>query len=148
MHNALTLCSYTLPAWASPLKSRNYRGDYELESKVYTAVTGEKITQKELEKIGLRLLTIWRADTTLRMKEIDQRNKHDTWPYWAFEGDDPPFTPGSDRMDPDDMELTKDLFYKEMGWDVKTGVPTRKTLEDLGMKDVADKLAAAKLLPA
>ena len=82
------------------------------------------------------------------MNEIDQRNKHDLWPYWAFEGDDAPFTPGSDRMDPDDMEVTKDLFYKEVGWDTKTGVPTRATLEDLGMKDVADALATAKLLPA
>ena len=45
----LTLCSYTLPAWASPLKSRNYRGDYELDAKVYSAVTGDKKTQKDLE---------------------------------------------------------------------------------------------------
>ena len=138
-----------MPAWASPLKSRNYRGDPELEAKVYTALTGEKITQEEMEKtVGRRIITLWRADTTLRMNEIDQRNKHDLWPHWAFEGDDPPFTPGSDRMDPDDIELTKDLIYKELGWDVKTGVPTRATLEEVGLKDVADALEKAKLLPA
>ena len=70
LHNVLTLCSYTLPAWASPLKSRNYRGDYELEAKVWTAVTGEEATMADIMKIGQRLITAWRADTTLRMNEI------------------------------------------------------------------------------
>ena len=50
LHNSLTLCNYTLPVWASPLKSRNYRGDPSLEAQAYSAVTGDPATQKDLER--------------------------------------------------------------------------------------------------
>ena len=39
-------------------------------------------------------------------------------------------------------------FYEKLGWDRKTGIPTRATLEALGLKDVADDLQAAGKLPA
>ena len=51
-------------------------------------------------------------------------------------------------MDRADMEVARDLFYEQLGWDRKTGAPTRATLERLGMKDVADGLARMNLLPA
>ena len=62
--------------------------------------------------------------------------------------DGPPFTPGSTRMDRADIEVAKDVFYEQLGWDRKTGAPTRATLEKQGLKDVADGLAKLKLLPA
>jgi aldehyde:ferredoxin oxidoreductase len=31
-------------------------------------------------------------------------------------------------------------YYNLMGWDLKTGKPYRKTLEDLGLEDVARDL--------
>jgi aldehyde:ferredoxin oxidoreductase len=40
------------------------------------------------------------------------------------------------------FEEWKTKFYKFEGWDTKTGQPTRATLESLGMKNVADELAA------
>ncbi len=39
------------------------------------------------------------------------------------------------------VELFKSHFYKLEGWDDKNGWPTRKTLEDLGLKNVADTMA-------
>ena len=36
LHNSMTLCNYTLPGWASPLKSRNYRGDIGHRGEVLT----------------------------------------------------------------------------------------------------------------
>jgi len=36
-----------------------------------------------------------------------------------------------------------DRFYELNGWDVKTGLQTRVGLNDLGLDDVADQLAAA-----
>ena len=33
-----------------------------------------------------------------------------------------------------------DTYYAWLGWDSEKGWPTRKTLEDLGLKDVADRL--------
>jgi aldehyde:ferredoxin oxidoreductase len=40
-----------------------------------------------------------------------------------------------------------DEYYALRGWDTATGRPTRARLETLGLKDVADGLAAASLLP-
>ena len=40
----------------------------------------------------------------------------------------------------DVLEKMKDDYYAARGWDVATGLPTRKSLEKLGLKDVADDL--------
>jgi len=45
------------------------------------------------------------------------------------------------------FEGLKIAYYKERGWDVTTGHPTRKTLERLDLKDVADQLDKENLLP-
>jgi hypothetical protein len=64
LHNAITQCNYTLPVWASPLKSRNtanplgggpytqqsgskpgYRGDPGLEAETYQAITGVDLSK-------------------------------------------------------------------------------------------------------
>ena len=45
------------------------------------------------------------------------------------------------------MEIAKDMLYAEFGWDKTTGMPTRATFERLGMKAIADDLAAKGLLP-
>jgi aldehyde:ferredoxin oxidoreductase len=39
-----------------------------------------------------------------------------------------------------DLEKMKDDYYQIMGWDVETGIPTRRTLEKYGLADVADSL--------
>jgi aldehyde:ferredoxin oxidoreductase len=51
-------------------------------------------------------------------------------------------------LDDSGVEQWKTSFYKVEGWDPKTGYPTRKTLEELGMKHVADVLEARKRLGA
>ncbi len=45
------------------------------------------------------------------------------------------------------VEAFKTAFYELEGWDTRTGSPTRKTLESLGLKNVADELAAKGKLP-
>jgi aldehyde:ferredoxin oxidoreductase len=150
LHNSLTSCNYTLPTWASPWKDRNYRGDPDMEAKNYAAVTGEQVSQAELNETGAKMLALFRALTARQMNEIDQRNEHDLMPDWIFDYDQEkaPFDPGTDRMDRDDMELAKDMLYAELGWDTATGMPTRATLEKLNLKDVADELDKLGLLPA
>jgi aldehyde:ferredoxin oxidoreductase len=69
-------------------------------------------------------------------------------PGGARGAEGPAFTPGSSRMDRADMEVAKDIFYEQLGWDRKTGAPTRAALEKSGLKDVADGLAKLQLLPA
>ncbi len=45
------------------------------------------------------------------------------------------------------FEALKDRFYELRGWDVETGRPTRKKLEELDMKDIADELEKVGKLP-
>jgi aldehyde:ferredoxin oxidoreductase len=78
------------------------------------------------------------------------RKDHDTIPAWVFdkEPDFKPFEAGTVKMDREDMEIARTMFYEEMGWDVETGIPTRETLERLGLGYMADDLEARGLLPA
>ena len=39
-----------------------------------------------------------------------------------------------------ELETMKDDYYQLIGWDLKTGMPTRDTLTKYGLADVADKL--------
>ncbi len=43
-------------------------------------------------------------------------------------------------LDRNGVEQWKTNFYKLEGWDVESGWPRRSTLEDLGLKEVADTL--------
>jgi hypothetical protein len=87
LHNALTQCNYTLPVWASPLKSRNYRGDPTLEAQTYEAITGVDLSkapvyspiiggkpanatpQMALETAALRVYTLFRCMTAIGMQK-------------------------------------------------------------------------------
>ncbi|MEG0730535.1 MAG: aldehyde ferredoxin oxidoreductase C-terminal domain-containing protein, partial [Cetobacterium sp.] len=84
------------------------------------------------------------------MNTIDMRNEHDGMTEWVFDKDPeiPVFTPGTDKMDRKDMQVALTMFYKEMGWDEKTGAPTKATLDRLGLSDVAKELKKMNLLPA
>jgi aldehyde:ferredoxin oxidoreductase len=150
MHDSLTLCNYTWPMSNSPLKSRNYEGDLSVEAQMYSLATGDKKNEKELDLVCERIFTLHRALTIRDWGNVQMREQRDVIPPWIFDSppDAKPFTPGVSKMDRADMELAKDLFYDALGWDRKTGAPTRATYERLGMKDVADGLEKMKLLPA
>ncbi|MBI2877551.1 MAG: aldehyde ferredoxin oxidoreductase family protein [Candidatus Tectomicrobia bacterium] len=47
-----------------------------------------------------------------------------------------------ERIDPEKFEGMLDEYYRLRGWDPATGIPTRATLERLGLKEVADQLEA------
>jgi aldehyde:ferredoxin oxidoreductase len=51
-----------------------------------------------------------------------------------------PGTWPEDKVDLEDLERMKNEYYAAMGWDIQSGVPTRETLEALGLSDVASDL--------
>lgn len=150
LHDSLTLCNWMWPMTTSPQKERNYRGDTSLEAQYFSTVTGTQMSEEELDLAGEKIFTLHRALTVMQMGTMDMRNEHDVMMDWIFDMDPDKevFTPGTIKMDREDMKKALSLFYKEMGWDEKTGAPTRATLENLGLKDVADKLDKLNLLPA
>ena len=148
LHDCLTLCNWVWPMTMSPSKSRDYRGDLDLEAKFYTAVTGEEMTRDELYKRAASVMTLQRANTVRGMGTNDMRNEHDTITEWVFtkDPDIPPFTAGTDKMERDDFQTALGMVYKEFGWDEQTGAPTAACLDDYGMGDVKDELASLGLL--
>lgn len=150
LHDSLTLCNWMWPMAVSPLKERNYRGDTSLESKFFTAVTGETKSEAQLDRDAERIVDLLRALTVRAMGTTDMRGRHDNTNEWITKADKdkPQFTPGTIQMEKADLEKGRTLVYKEMGWDEKTGAPTRATLAAIGLSGVADELGAKGLLPA
>lgn len=148
LHDSLTLCNWVYPLIASPLKDRNYEGDNGAEAKMFSLATGIDTSPEELDLVGERIFNLHRALTIRDMGTKEMRAEHDTVPNWIFDypADKPAFAPGTYKMDRADIELTKNMFYAQLGWDGATGTPTRYTYERLGLKDVADALQAKGLL--
>lgn len=149
LHDSLSLCNWMGPWIASPLKERNYSGDDSIESLLYSLATGDKKSREELDEIAERIFTLHRALTIRDMETKDMRTQHDTIPDWVFT--DPAgkkcFTPGTNRMDEEDMKLAMDMYYEAMGWDKKSGSPTNAAYQRLGLRDVADALKNRGLIP-
>jgi len=100
---------------------------------------------------GERFYTLQRALTIRSFGSMDMRTLHDQLPHWALVESHPgkkPFDGTNYYTTPEDWNTALDLYYEVLGYDKATGAPTRATLERLGLKDVADELQKAKLLPA
>ena len=149
LHDSMTVCNWMFPMVTSPLKERNYRGDTTLEAQYFSQATGMNVSEKELDEMGRRILTLHRAMTVKQMGTVDMRNEHDQIVDWVFDmdPDKEPFDAGTIKMDRDDMEKAKTMLYQELGWDPETGAPTAETLDELGMQDVKRELANKNLLP-
>ena len=73
------------------------------------------------------------------------RREHDTiCERWMHEPC--PEGPNKGRVAADMFDQVLDEYYEWRGWDKETGLQTRKKLEELGMEDVADVLAADNAL--
>lgn len=149
LHDSLTLCNWMWPMTVSPSKERNYRGDTALEVKFFNHVTGETLTEEELDLAGDRIFTLHRAMTVKQMNTTDMRNEHDLMTDWVYDADPevPAFTEGTIKMDREDFQEALTQFYRAMHWDEATGAPTRECYEMLGMQDVAEHMASLNLLP-
>lgn len=59
-----------------------------------------------------------------------------------------PMPEGNSKGQIFEMEPMLDEYYKERGWDSKTGIPKREKLEELGLQNVAKELEMLGKLPA
>jgi aldehyde:ferredoxin oxidoreductase len=119
------------------------------ESRSLSAVTGIEYDVDKLWKAGERIYNLRRAIMVLR----ENRHRDDdtiSHVWFAGESEIDITTLRSLRgqtlskpLDKEQWEALKDRYYQLRGWDVDTGVPGRAKLEELGMKDVADKLQSA-----
>ncbi len=149
MHDSFTLCNWVWPMTLSPRKDRNYRGDLSVESQYMAAITGEDWTEESFDHAIERCIQLHRAMTVKQVGDTDMRNLHDVISEFIFNAnpDLKPFEEGTTKLDREDWQLALTMFYREFGWDEKTGAPTRATLEKFDLADVADDLDALGLLP-
>ncbi len=107
--------------------------DVALGSRLYTAVTGIPKTFDQLLEDSWR---VWYVDRAICIRDDDRTRADDTFNKYFFDRPDAHGIP----IDRAEFEKGKDMFYQLMGCDIKTGNPTRATLEKYGLNDIADEL--------
>ena len=131
LHNMLGLCSWMAPWEYCPDEKNQYVGDPNMEAKIFSAVTGVNKTRDDLDKDGIRAWMLQRVYTMRQLGSSNMRKGHDLVPGWIYTDpkDRKPFTKGTVRMDPDDINKSFDIFFEQVGCDKETGVPTTDTLK-------------------
>ena len=105
------------------------------------AVTGMEYKPDDAFKIGERIVNVERA---FNIREGFSR-KDDTLPRRFLEE---PLLEGPSKGHVCNLEPMLDDYYKVRGWDVKTGLPTRTKLEELGLSKIAGELEKMGKLPS
>lgn len=131
LHNMLGLCSWMAPWEYCPDEKNQYVGDPNMEAKIFSAVTGVNKTGDDLDKDGIRAWMLQRVYTMRQLSSSNMRKDHDLVPGWIYTDpkDRKPFTKGTVRMDPYDINKSFDIFFEQIGCDKETGVPTTDTLK-------------------
>ena len=101
--------------------------------------TGWDITIEELKTVGER---IYNAERVFNILAFGDGREYDTLPKRLLEE---PMPEGPAKGKVVKLEEMLDEYYKIRGW--KDGRPTREKLEQLGLKELADKLEEENLLP-
>mgnify|MGYP006288110325 FL=1 len=107
----------------------------------FNAVTGLNYTWKDLLKCGTRIYNVERA----MQARFGLRRKEDYPPVRCFEEPVPSGPLQGAVLDREKYEDLLSAYYLYRGWN-EEGIPERKTLESLGLNDLADDLEARKLL--
>ena len=132
---------------------KGYGHTPEAEPKYLNAVTGRNHTFQDGLEIGRRAWNLKRAIFVLqgRHRKMEKFTGYYYKPgasYCGFDADKPIFDGKNWEwknckelyFTEDGVEQWKNHFYEVEGWDKDSGYPKRKTLEGLGLKDVADVL--------
>ncbi len=116
---------------------KNAKGTFDEEfadlAKLYTAVTGFEVTPQEMRQSADRIQTL----AKLISLQAGFTRKDDTLPWKVMNkavADDGP-SKGA-VVTQEELDLMLDGYYEARGWD-KQGVPTKATLKELGLEQIA-----------
>jgi len=104
-------------------------------AKLIFAITGIKFDEADVLRTGERIVNLERV---LNVKSGYSR-KDDTLPLRFLKE---PMPSGPLEGETVNLDPMLNEYYKARGWNVKTGIPTRKKLEKLGLKEAAKELHA------
>ncbi|MBN2422079.1 aldehyde ferredoxin oxidoreductase family protein [Candidatus Woesearchaeota archaeon] len=116
--------------------SRRIYTDKEKVAELWYWVTGEKLKYADLLERGRRIYTLGKCFNVRH----GLTRKDDYLPARAYE------EPLNDHINKNavvkmnEWDIALDSYYKYRGWDMKTSIPTKKTLKELDLNDAADEL--------
>jgi aldehyde:ferredoxin oxidoreductase len=135
LKESLPVCDWQFPIYISPLVERDppYCGDLTVESRLYSAATGDELSMEELDEAGERVWTLQRLITMRQWGTRDLRTTHDVLPERFF------LHAGSVEapIQRDEWEQALDDYCQELGWEPATGAPTAESLKRLGLEGYA-----------
>ena len=160
--NGAMLCDWNTPSYFNNRSADGKGITPEYETRFLNAVTGKDLTYEEGLETGRKCWNLERAILCLSDKHRDEEYFPPYPPYdsWIYNQSSPSFLSSfpdggnllsfkdgkwirentGRALDKAKHDEFKTLYYQVEGWDTKTGRPTRKGLEDIGLKDVADVL--------
>lgn len=132
-------CDTVYPETLAPLeKEKGYKGDWEMQAKLLTAVTGVHYTNERLERLAER---IWNLERCFNILEVGRNKAQDMQICFnCHEAHDGDWTTGK-KIDPVRFSDLLDRYYKLVGWDAD-GIPTEEKLLELGLIECNEKLKA------
>ena len=133
--NALGICFFTVG-------SRLAWGPTYL-SKLLSACTGRETTPQEIVEMGEKIFTLFKAYNIRQ----GLTRKEDAWPDRFFE-EPLPEGPAQGRVvTREEIHQVLDEYYELRGWEKSSGLPMEKTLNELGLNDIAAELKVQGKLP-
>ncbi|MBI4331667.1 MAG: hypothetical protein HY673_10345 [Chloroflexi bacterium] len=120
-------------AGAPPLYSRytaDKMGDAAQGAEVYSAVTGIETSHDQMIEAMDAILDIERC---ILVRE-GRRREHDTYPDSLYEQESWKWT------SKEEFQKAMDDYYRAKGWDPKTGIPRKSTLEKRGLRRIASEM--------
>jgi aldehyde:ferredoxin oxidoreductase len=133
LYNSLGLCDTSRHDLHDPVR------DIPWLAEVYTAVTGHQVTARELLRAGE---IVWNLAKMINAREgfskeddliPDLYLKNTEIPLKAREGDRYLADWFGNRLSKEDIKKMFVDYYIERGWDIKTGLPTKEKLVELGL---------------
>jgi aldehyde:ferredoxin oxidoreductase len=110
----------------------------ELATRFYNACNGTKLSEEEMLLAGERSFNIEKAFNAREGAGREQDIIPERFFKEGLAGGGPSHGAVVDRGK---FDLILDEYYQARGWNEKTGLQKRETLEKLGLKDIADDLA-------
>jgi aldehyde:ferredoxin oxidoreductase len=137
LKDSLLLCDWVFPAILHSFASReeyhkaeDFYGDIDAEASMLAPLTGLEISTGDLDLAGERIRNLDRALHIRNYERSKETDKTGQWYYTYPEKSD-----GS-TLNEKEFVAILELYYRQRGWDVKTGHPTGQKLVELGMGDI------------
>jgi aldehyde:ferredoxin oxidoreductase len=132
--NSLVQCIF-FSSWKDPRLS-----SFEDLARLYSTATGLRTTTKDLIKTADRIVNIEKAFNVIQAN-LGRRDDHPPVRSFSEPIRSAPFK--GFRLSRQKYGKMLSEYYKLHGWDPETGLQTRKSLEDLGLENVAHDLEKA-----